>query len=230
MALYLTYSHKYLVGLVLFALFLSGCTTAVVSPTALLPTSVPTALNPTVTAAAPTQPAATPSPVPPTSTLSPTATAAATQATSFTDPFAYCAAVGDADQPDASYTGPRMPDAIATGIKKASGAAPDAPLDLFRQNSFWRCMDHKVYGCTVGANLPCQAKANTDKTPTAAESDYCASNPTSDFIPAYITSHETIYSWRCASGKAVVDQQVFKVDARGFIADIWYLITPLTLQ
>jgi len=69
----------------------------------------------------------------------------------YSDPFAYCAAIGTIDEPDARYVGPKVPEVIAKGLMK--GASPDAPLDLFIQNSFWRCMDGKVYGCFVGANL-----------------------------------------------------------------------------
>jgi len=118
-----------------------------------------------------------------------------------------------------------MPDVIANGLKKASGASADAPMQLFTQNAFWRCMDGKVYACTVGANLPCDSKANTDKTPTSPETDYCKANPGQD-IPAYVTGHDTIYAWHCNQQTPIVQQQVFTVDGRGFIAEIWYQIAP----
>jgi hypothetical protein len=35
---------------------------------------------------------------------------------SFSDPFAYCAAVGTADTPGPRYTGPAMPEAVARGL------------------------------------------------------------------------------------------------------------------
>lgn len=160
------------------------------------------------TAASPAAPAVTP-------TSNPTAAA-------YSDPFAYCAAVGTLDQPDARYNGPKMPDVLAEGLRKASGASADAPLDLFRGGGFWRCMDGKVYACFVGANLPCESKANNNQTPTAEENDYCKANPSSDFIPAAVTGHETVYEWTCKDGKPVIGKQVFMVDPRGYIQEIWY--------
>lgn len=150
-------------------------------------------------------------------------TLAPTQAGSFTDPFAYCAAVGTIDTPDSRFNGPHMPDVLAQGLKKASGAAADAPIEMFTTGAYWRCMDGKVYACTVGANLPCDSKANTDKAPTQAENDFCQANPTAD-IPAYVTGHESIYAWTCKAGKPEIDQQVFHVDKQGFISEIWYAI------
>ncbi|MGC9335618.1 MAG: hypothetical protein ACP5JJ_15830, partial [Anaerolineae bacterium] len=33
----------------------------------------------------------------------------------YADPFAYCAAVGTVDAPDANYTGPAVPESVAQG-------------------------------------------------------------------------------------------------------------------
>ena len=159
---------------------------------------------------------------PPPATAAPTATQAAT----FTDPFAYCAAVGTVDAPDARYTGPKVPESVAKGVMKASGASADAPLEMFVDNSFWRCADGKVYACTVGANLPCTAKADTNRTPTAEEVDFCKANPNSDVVPAVVTGRETVYEWRCKDGAPEIVRQVFKPDARGFISDFWYELSP----
>jgi hypothetical protein len=145
---------------------------------------------------------------------------------SFSDPFTYCTSVQNADTPDAGYTGPKMPDTILKGLKKASGASSDAPDEMFTRGGFWRCMDGKVYACFVGANLPCESKANIDKTPTAADQDFCKANPSADFIPAAVSGHDTIYAWACKDGKAEIAKQVFQVDKRGYIAEIWYLINP----
>jgi hypothetical protein len=142
--------------------------------------------------------------------------------TTYSDPFAYCAAVGDMDQADARYVGEQVPEGIATALRTATGASPDAPLDWFLQGSSWRCMDGKVYGCFVGANIPCWSKANTDRTPTADETDFCQAQPNADVIPAVVTGHETVYEWRCRDGVPEIVRQVLQVDARGFIADFWY--------
>jgi hypothetical protein len=154
----------------------------------------------------------------------PTATALlATSAQTFNDPFAYCSAVTTIDRPDASFTGDKMPEAVLDALMKLTDVSPDAK-DWVRNGSIWRCMDGKVYACFVGANLPCGAKANVDKTPTAAEVDFCTTNPASDGIPAAVTGHETIYDWFCKDGKPAIRAEGFHVDARGYIAEIWYAI------
>ncbi len=197
---------------ILLALFLVGLPACTQAPQAATLLPSPTAQSATST----------------TVSNSPANTLAPTLAVSFTDPFAYCAAVVTIDTPDSRYTGPHMPDALLQGLKKASGAAADAPNELFTNGGYWRCMDRKVYACTVGANLPCAAKANTNKTPTQAEIDFCQANPTAD-IPAVVTGHESIYAWTCKQGKPQIDQQVFHVDPQGFIAEIWYAI-PAPIQ
>jgi hypothetical protein len=142
--------------------------------------------------------------------------------TTYNDPFAYCAAVGDMDQADARYVGEQLPEAIAEALRTATGASPDAPLDWFMRGSFWRCMDGKVYGCFVGANLPCESKANTDRTPTAEVTEFCQAQPNADVIPAAVTGRETVYEWHCRDGAPETVRQVFQVDARGFIGDFWH--------
>ena len=157
---------------------------------------------------------------------SPAAEPTATQAATFSDPFAYCTAVGTVDEPDARYVGPKMPDVIVKGVMKASGASADAPFELFANNSFWRCMDGKVYACTVGANLPCTAKADISRTPTASETEFCTANPNADVVPAVVTGRETVYEWRCKDGAPEIVRQVFTPDARGFLSDFWYALSP----
>ena len=141
------------------------------------------------------------------------------------DPFAYCATVGTIDAPDARWTGPKTPDAIVRGLMKAMGLAADAPVDPIAQSTFWRCMNNKVYACTVGANIPCQEKADTSKTPSAAMNDFCKVTPTSDFIPAYVTGRATVYDWKCTSGVPAINRQLTQPDARGFLSMFWYEIS-----
>ncbi len=155
----------------------------------------------------------------------PTATVAPTAAT-FSDPFAYCAAAGSIDAPDSRYVGPKVPSAVAAGLMQAMNLPASTPPPPIAENSFWRCMDGKVYACTVGANLPCSEKANTDRTPTQDMKDYCQANPKSDFIPAVVTGRATVYSWQCNNGAPEVKEQASQVDARGFLANIWYEIKP----
>ena len=153
-------------------------------------------------------------------------TPAATQVAAYGDPFAYCAAVGTIDAPDARYSGAPMPDVIVKGLMKAFNAPPDAPLDFFIHGSFWRCMDGKVYACSVGANIPCQSKADTSTKPNEGMTNWCNSNPDTDGIPASAGGRETVYEWRCQNGAPQIVKQIFSPDARGFISIFWYVINP----
>lgn len=143
----------------------------------------------------------------------------------YTNAFAYCRSIGTIDRPDARYTGRRPPPAVIAGLMKVFGAPPAASRSYaFTRSTSWRCMGGHVYACTVGANLPCQSPANTRRNATGAENRYCAAHPNSDFIPMSVTGHDTIYAWHCKGRQAVAGKQVSRVDARGYIADIWYRI------
>ncbi|MCC6147007.1 MAG: hypothetical protein IT308_05515 [Anaerolineaceae bacterium] len=157
----------------------------------------------------------------------PSATATPAQPSTFTDPFEYCAAVQTIDKPDARYTGDAVPEAVLQGYLKAADLQNTTePADMLKKSTFWRCMNGQVLACSVGANLPCWAKANTDKTPTQAMKDYCTENPASEFIPMAVTGHETVYDWRCVEGAPQAGGQFSEVDSAGYIANIWYTLTP----
>ena len=147
--------------------------------------------------------------------------------TRFTDPFAYCAAVGTLDSPDARYTGTLIPDAVINGFKQAAGLSVSTePLDVFRKTTVWRCMEGKVFACNFGANLPCDSKADTNRTPSPEMADYCKANPGADFIPMSVTGHASVYSWHCVKNAPEVLDQIGQVDAAGYLAQIWYEIQP----
>jgi hypothetical protein len=146
-------------------------------------------------------------------------------AATFTDPFAYCAAVGTIDKPDARYTGPQAPDAVINGFKKAAGLESSTePLEMLRQTTIWRCMDSKVYACNFGANLPCDSKAKTDRTPSQELIDFCKANADAPVIPMSVTGHDTVYSWHCVKDSPEIEQQIAQVDKAGYLQNIWYAI------
>jgi len=203
----------WLIGALTLISFIAACSspTPVAPPAVTVVTVQPTTVPPTSAPVVPTKaPAASP----------------VSAVTNFTDAFAYCSTVGNMDAPDARYTGPKMPDTVLNGLIAAAKISPSMPKDVLMNGSFWRCMNNKVYACTVGANLPCQEKADTNKTPSAALNDYCKANPSASVIPAVVTGRATVYDWKCVSGKPEVAKEVFKADARGFIADFWYEIAP----
>jgi hypothetical protein len=139
----------------------------------------------------------------------------------YDDPFAYCAAVGTIDAPNEQYTGPKMPDSIVEGMIKQGIVSADAPAE-FQKNAVWRCMDHSVWVCQFGANLPCQEKADTSKVATSGMEDFCKASPTADNIPAVVTGRATVYEWKCNAGKPEIVKQVFQVDPQGYLANFWY--------
>lgn len=147
--------------------------------------------------------------------------AASGDGSTFTDPFAYCAAVGTADAPDASYAGEAVPESIVQAMITQGIVTADAPAD-FQKNAVWRCFEGKVWACHFGANLPCLEKADASQDPSDAMKEFCTANPNADVIPAAVTGRATIYGWKCASGLPQVGEQVFQVDPQGFIANFWY--------
>jgi hypothetical protein len=101
--------------------------------------------------------------------------------TVYSDPFAYCAAIGTIDKPDERYAGPKMPDSIVQGMIKEGVISADAPPE-FQENAVWRCMDKSVWVCQFGANLPCLEKAITSRVPTSEMEGFCRSNPKAESL------------------------------------------------
>ncbi|MBN1875409.1 MAG: hypothetical protein JXA33_14360 [Anaerolineae bacterium] len=143
----------------------------------------------------------------------------------YDDPFAYCAAVGTIDVPDAHYNGPEMPDSVIQELIRQEVISADAPSE-FQKSAVWRCMNSQVWACHFGANLPCLEKADISQVPTAEMEAYCKTTPAADYIPAAVTGRATVYEWKCNAGKPEVDRQVFQVDPQGYLADFWYEVVP----
>jgi hypothetical protein len=140
------------------------------------------------------------------------------------DPFAYCERAGTDDRLSGGGSAPSDTAAkiLEPYTRTAFGLPAGAPIPA--RSLFWRCMLGKVYVCLVGANLPCRAKAGRAKRNSGAET-YCRENPGAPDVPAFATGHETIYSWRCAAGKAVRGAPIAELDRRGFRRDLWHVIT-----
>lgn len=141
-------------------------------------------------------------------------------ASSYDDPFRYCAAVGTIDQPDGRYTGPELPDSIVQAMVRGGIVTADAPPE-FQRNAVWRCMEDHVWVCHFGANLPCAEKADTSQAPAPAMQDYCRTHPTAEAIPAAVTGRATVYEWACKDGKPEVVKQLFTADPQGYLAEFW---------
>jgi hypothetical protein len=132
------------------------------------------------------------------------------------DPFTYCGSVGTQDATR------RLP---ANLNVRAAAALEVNSADAISGGYFWRCLDGAVYVCTVGANLPCQSKADRARRNPGAEA-FCRDNRDADVVPAYAAGHRTIYAWRCISGRAVHGEIIVKLDRRGFQLDLWRRLQP----
>ena len=111
-----------------------------------------------------------------------------------------------------------IPDSLVPAAVRLFGLSA-MPAEAVRNGTYFRCFDRHVFVCNVGANLPC-GKADT-RSELAGANDWCVKNPDSDFIPMYVTGHDTIYGWRCKGTSAVTTGQVFHVGPRGFVAEMW---------
>jgi hypothetical protein len=139
------------------------------------------------------------------------------------NPFAYCSRVVTADSP-AGGSSP-VPPALTPFLARALGF--QANVEFTAESYYWRCMDGAVYVCAIGANLPCDTKADLAKRNLGAE-NYCRENSRATAVPAYATGHRTIYGWRCSTGRAVRGKQLIKVDARRFQSDFWFRVSPIS--
>ncbi len=144
----------------------------------------------------------------------------------YTDPFAYCAAVGTIDAPDERYIGLEVPEVVVKALREKLDMPEDTPTEWVVEGTVWRCMEGKVWACFVGANIPCEAKADTSREPSSEMVGFCEEHPNAEVIPASVTGRETVYEWRCEEGAPQVVRQVFEPDSRGFISDFWYELSP----
>jgi len=144
----------------------------------------------------------------------------------YDNPFEYCKAVENIDAPGPEYTGAKVPEAITDSLRKVMGVSESMPPEMFNDGTYWRCMDGEVYACNVGANLPCQDKADVSKEPNEGMLNYCGENPDAELIPMYASGRSTIYEWKCDNGTPEIVKQIAETDKAGYIKDIWYEIKP----
>jgi hypothetical protein len=149
----------------------------------------------------------------------PTASLTPSAPQTFDDPFAYCAAVGTIDAPDSRWAGADIPPQVLAAMQQelGQGINPEA--------TFWRCFEGTVLGCNIGANLPC-GPANTSTEPTGAMRQHCLHFPDSG-IPYAVTGHNMVHNWTCAGTEPqLTGNDYFHADERGFVAEVWYQVTP----
>ncbi len=141
------------------------------------------------------------------------------------DPFAYCAAAGTIDAPDARYRGTPAPPELVARVARVFELPADSAQAL-APGLVWRCVDGRLWACVVGANLPCSTRGDTGHTPSTGMIGYCGDNPEAEFIPAYAAGRSTVFDWRCREGKPEIIARTRGTDARGFLQEIWREIPP----
>lgn len=130
-----------------------------------------------------------------------------------TAPADYCRQIGTDDALRAAVPPSLIPAVVQLFQLDAMPAA-----DVSR-STYFRCADHHVLVCTVGANLVCgKADARRDLPGIKA---WCAEHAGAQGVPAYVTGHATIYLWRCEGSRPVASQSALSVDQRGFISQNW---------
>ena len=107
---------------------------------------------------------------------------------------------------------------VPPGLQAEVARTFGIPLEAAR-NAMVRCVGAQLLACSIGANLNC-GKANLKQSLPGA-SAWCRKNPNTEFIPMYVTGHNTIYAWRCVNGEAVAGKTLLTVDPQGFVAENW---------
>jgi hypothetical protein len=79
-----------------------------------------------------------------------------------------------------------------------------------------------LWACTVGANLPCEERADLRRTPTPGMDEFCRQHPGADNIPYAVTGRATVWDWRCRGTVPTAEGQIIQADPRGFFTHIWY--------
>jgi hypothetical protein len=129
-----------------------------------------------------------------------------------TAPADYCRQIGTDDALRA------VPPSLIPAVVQLFQLTAMPAADVSR-STYFRCADHHVLVCTVGANLVCgKADARRDLPGIKA---WCAEHAGAQGVPAYVTGHATIYLWRCDGPRPVAARSAFSVDPRGFISQNW---------
>lgn len=111
-----------------------------------------------------------------------------------------------------------LPAALVPAVEKAFDLH-EMTLKQVQELTMARRMDGHIYACFVGANLPCGKADITTHQP--AISTWCHENPHADFVPAYITGHDSAYTWRCTKGQADIIPPSAGLDAQGYFTEYW---------
>ncbi|AHJ62942.1 putative secreted protein [Granulibacter bethesdensis] len=125
------------------------------------------------------------------------------------DPVAYCKSIGTND------TVRPIPSSLHTKGDALFNLKPHASSMLQ-----WRCMDHAVWICSPGANLPC-GKADVTLGTPGPITEWCQGHPDTDFVPMYVIGHNSPFTWSCKGKEPLRSPHEAKLDSRGFFKSYW---------
>ncbi len=128
-------------------------------------------------------------------------------------PRATCRALGSSD------TLRPIPPSLLGAAVQAFGLQ-HMPPDQVLRSTVWRCRSGVVLMCNYGANLPC-GRADTSRVLPPQGTAWCQQKPEADFVPAYITGHDSVWRWRCHGGVPAAEEPPARVDPRGFLVRYW---------
>ncbi len=131
--------------------------------------------------------------------------------------FQHCVSVRD-DDSVRNYQ-PALREPTIKAFRQMFPNARGEPASEFETQAQYRCMDGKVMVCFIGANLPC-VRINTARDNPGADA-FCKNASDEAPVAAYATGHDSAYSFKCGGGRAVIDQEIWKLDKRGFAEKIW---------
>jgi hypothetical protein len=114
-----------------------------------------------------------------------------------------------------------LPASLVPAVEKAFGLHNADPAWVER-STVVRCMGGRLLACNMGANLPC-GKANTALSLPAGD-DWCRQNPNSDFVPAYISGHDSAEHWRCINGVPAIAGPPDPIDRQGYLTNYWKIL------
>jgi hypothetical protein len=140
----------------------------------------------------------------------------------FTDPSAYCRAVGTIDAPDSRYGAAGVPDWIRAAFfspqqiaAQREGRQPDYGIA-------WRCVQGDVFACQ-NAQTPSCMKPDTNRTPSAAMLEFCKdAQHSASVVPRVVTGTARMlaYDWVCRGSVPAIAKET-PLDAQGFVAADW---------
>lgn len=132
----------------------------------------------------------------------------------YSDPVAYCSAVGTALEPGRQYRGPREPEWLRRKMG-ASGAS---------ETVVWRCRKGRLLACVNGGITGRCDRMSISRAPTRDMREFCQTESEGQSIPSAVTGHYTPFDWACKGGTPIIRRQFSNPDAQGFIADEWRFV------